>query len=110
MSDLKVEGINIHNIKLCYTFILKLTSLGYCYEGQINCSQEMHSNKIKWNCTLLLPCLICTLYLNIQYDEMSLNCETGINEVTWFMSGFLVALIDLIDFRNSILNNILNER
>ena len=41
---------------------------------------------------------------------MSLNCETGINEVTWFMSGFLVALIDLIDFRNSILNNILNER
>ena len=81
MSDLKVEGINIHSIKLCYTFILKLTSLGYCYEGQINCSQEMHSNKIKWNCTLLLPCLICTLYLNIQYDGMSLNCATGINEV-----------------------------
>ena len=51
------------------------------YEGQINCSQEMHSNKIKWNCTLLLPCLICTLYLNIQYDGMSLNCATGINEV-----------------------------
>ena len=110
MSDLKVEGINTHKIKLCYTFILKLTSLGYCYEGQINCNQEMHLNKMKWNCTLLLPCLICTLYLNIQYDGMSLNCETVINEVTWFMSGFLVALIDLIDFRNSILNNILNER
>lgn len=107
---MKAEGIKIHQIKPCYTFILKLVSHGHCSEGQTNCSQEMHSNKIKWNCTLLLLCLICTLHFNIQYDGMSLNCETGINEVTWFKPGFCMAFIDLMDFKNYTLNNTLGER
>lgn len=104
-----MESINIHQIKGCYTFILKLFSLGHCYEGQISYSQEMHSNRTKWNCTLLLPCLTCAIHLNIQYDRMLLNYEAGINEVTWFMQGFCVAFIDLTDFKNYTLNNILME-
>lgn len=69
----------------------------------------MLSNKIKWNCTFILPCLICTLHVNIQYDGMFLNCEAGINEVTWFIQVFCVAFIDITDFKNYTLNNILSE-
>lgn len=69
----------------------------------------MHSNKTKWNCALWSPCLICTLHLNIQYDGMLLNCETGINEVTSFIHVFCMAFTDLTDFKNYTLSNILNE-
>lgn len=106
----KQKVLTFHQIKACYTFILKVVSFGHCYQGQINYSQEMHSYKTKWNCILLLPWLICTLHLNIQYDGMSLNCEAGINEVTWFIPSFFMAFIDLTDFKNYTLNNILNER
>lgn len=40
---------------------------------------------------------------------MLLNYEAGINEVTRFIQGFCVAFIDLTDFKNYTLNNILNE-